>query len=114
MKQKSSIREIFFVPSGLKIPVQCFCMLNPEVYTAPALMSSNLLLENSSPSSQHLEKMLVLFVLFVLAEQVWEMDLSGHHSTIFSELHCSQHNTAFSPAFCLFWFFILRMETACT
>lgn len=38
-------------------------------------------------------------------------DLSGHLFTIFSELHCSQHNAIF-PCFCSFQVFILRAEAA--
>lgn len=38
-------------------------------------------------------------------------DLSGHLFTIFSELHCSQHNAVF-PCFCPFQVFILRAEAA--
>lgn len=36
-------------------------------------------------------------------------DLAGHLFTIFSELHCSQHNAIF-PCFCPFQAFILRAE----
>lgn len=38
-------------------------------------------------------------------------DLSGHLFTIFSELHCSQHNAIF-PCLCPFQVFILRAEAA--